>query len=41
MHVTCTRLRLVRRSLLYNEFIVYNTAQVRMRYVIKLGFKFK
>lgn len=28
-------------TLNYNEFIVYDTKQVRMRYVIKLKFLFK
>merc|ERR1712141_209396 len=28
-------------SLLYNEYIVYDVAQVRMKYLIKLDFKYK
>ena len=28
-------------SLQYNEFIVYNTNQIRMRYLIKLKFNYK
>jgi hypothetical protein len=28
-------------DLLYNEFIVYKTAQVRMRYLMKVQFHFK
>eukprot|EP00056_Hartaetosiga_gracilis_P009723 m.140390 g.140390 ORF g.140390 m.140390 type:complete len:112 (-) comp13180_c2_seq7:97-432(-) len=28
-------------SLLYNEYIVYNTSQVRIRYLLRVNFKFK
>ncbi|KAM1001744.1 hypothetical protein FF1_008223 [Malus domestica] len=28
-------------SLLYNEYIVYNVEQIRMRYVVKVKFNFK
>lgn len=28
-------------SLLYNEYIVYNVEQIRMRYVIRVQFNFK
>lgn len=28
-------------SLLYNEFIVYNEDQVRMRYLVKVNFNYK
>ena len=28
-------------SLLYNEYVVYDVSQVRMRYLVKLKFKFK
>ena len=27
-------------SLLYNEFIVYNTAQIKMKYLVKMKFNF-
>lgn len=30
-----------RSDLLYNEYIVYDTAQVRVRYLLKLRFNFK
>jgi len=28
-------------ALIYNEFVVYDTAQVRMRYMLKLKFHYK
>jgi hypothetical protein len=28
-------------SLIYNEFIVYDVAQIKMRYVVKMKFKYK
>lgn len=28
-------------SLLYNEYIVYNTSQIRMRYVLKVHFDYQ
>ena len=30
-----------RQSLIYNEYIVYNTDQVRLRYIAKIKFNFK
>jgi poly [ADP-ribose] polymerase len=34
-------LKLNESELLYNEFIVYNTEQIRMKYLIKVKFHFK
>ena len=31
----------VKSSLLYNEFIVYDTAQIRQKYLLQVKFKFK
>ena len=28
-------------SLLYNEFIVYDTAQIKQRYILQVRFKYK
>ncbi len=28
-------------SLIYNEFIVYDVSQIKMRYLVKLKFKYK
>ncbi|KAF6173587.1 hypothetical protein GIB67_022946 [Kingdonia uniflora] len=31
----------LKTSLLYNEYIVYNVDQIRMRYIVQVNFNFK
>ena len=37
----CSKAKIPYSSLLYNEFIVYDVAQINCQYLFKMDFKFK